>query len=395
MKYAIVIPDGAADVPLDELGGRTPLEVADKANIDWIAANGKCGTVRTIPEGLPCGSDVAIMSVFGYDPVETYTGRAPLEAAGRGLQIPDDQWIFRCNLVTIVEGHMQDNTAGHISDEEAHAIIKELNRVLGGQQAKFYPGIGYRHLMTYNRDVEVTTTPPHHILGKPISGHLPTGKGADHLRTLIKRSQEVLAENEINAIRCDLGENPATSIWLWGQGKTPQFAPFFERFGLRGAAVMAVDLVRGLAKLIGWDVIEVEGATGYVDTNYAGKGEAGVKALDYHDIVCVHVEATDEAGHSADPKAKVRAIREIDKHIVGPLLERLKKEGEEWRIMVLPDHPTPCTVRDHTSDPVPFTIAGKRIEAIVSDSFTEANAAASDLHIDHGCELMEFFLTVR
>jgi len=395
MKYAIIIPDGAADVPLDELDGATPLEAAQKPNTDWVANNGKCGTVQTIPMGMPCGSDVAILSVFGYDPTETYTGRAPLEAAAQGIQVGDDQYVFRCNLVTVVEGIMQDNTAGQISNEEAGAIIDDLNRILGGEGVKFYPGVGYRHLMILTTDAKAKTTPPHDLLGKPISDWLPKGKGAGRLRTLIKRSQDILAEHEINAVRRDLGESPATSIWLWGEGKMPSLRPFAERFALSGAAITAVDLVRGLAKLIGWEVVEVEGATGYLDTNYAGKGAAAVQALDTHDIVAVHIEATDEAGHAGDPKAKVHALEQIDSHIVGPVLHRLKAEGDDWRILILPDHPTPCTLRTHTPEAVPFAIAGKGVEAIVAEPLTEASAAASDLHITPGCELMEYFLTVR
>jgi 2,3-bisphosphoglycerate-independent phosphoglycerate mutase len=395
MKYAIIIPDGAADEPLDELDGKTPLEAAAIPNMDWITGHGKCGSVKNIPKSLPCGSDVAILSVFCYDPTECYTGRAPLEAAAQGLKISDDQTIFRCNLVTIVDGVMEDNTAGHISSEEAAAIIRELNRQLGGQNVQFYPGVGYRHLMTCKGDMAVRTTPPHDILGKPIAGAMPTGKGAPLLRTLMERSQQVLANHEINTVRRDLGENPASSIWLWGEGKMPTLKPFAERFGLSGAAITAVDLVRGLAKLIGWDVIEVEGATGYVQTNYAGKGAAAVAAIDSHDLVCVHIEAPDEAGHNADVKGKVYALEQIDKHIVGPVLERLKAEGSDWRILVLPDHPTPCAIRTHTAGAVPFAIAGKRIESVLATPFNETTAAASDLRIARGCELMEYFLTIR
>ena len=396
MKYAIIIPDGAADVPLDELGGKTPLAAARIPNMDWIAANGRCGTVRTIPRDLPCGSDVAILSVLGYDPRQCYTGRAPLEAAARGLQIGPDECVFRCNLVTVIDGIMEDYSAGHISTEEAGAIIDELNRLLSGPRVRFHRGVSYRHLMTLKDDVDVKTTAPHDILSKSVAEYLPTGRGADLLRTLIDRSIAVLADHDINTVRRDLGENPATQIWLWGQGKMPQLEQFADHYGLKGAAIAAVDLVRGLAKLIGWQWIEVEGATGYVDTNYVGKGLAAVKALDTYDLVCVHVEAPDEAGHNANVKGKVKAIEEIDKHIVGPVLERLKAEGDgNWRILVLPDHPTPCTVRTHTHDPVPFAIAGAQFAAVVNQPFTEEAAAASDLHVPKGCDLMEYFLTVR
>lgn len=395
MKYAIIIPDGAADLPLQELGGKTPLMAATTPNMDWIATHGKIGTVRTVPKGMPCGSDVAIMSVLGYDPRQYYTGRAPLEAAAQDLQVAPDEWIFRCNLVTIIDGIMEDYSAGHIRTEEARALIAELNRLLGGHTVKFFPGVSYRHLMTFKGNVNVQTTPPHDILGQLVETHLPTGDGADLLRTLMDSSRTVLGQHEINTVRKDLGENPATSIWLWGQGKMPQLPSFQSRFGIKGVAITAVDLVRGLSKLIGWERIEVAGATGYLDTNYAGKGQAAVAALDQYDLVCVHVEAPDEAGHNADAQGKVDSITQIDKHIVGPILQKLRSTGDDWRILVLPDHPTPVAARTHTPDAVPFAIAGKRIETIVGATFDEAAAAAADLHVDHGPELMEYFLTVR
>jgi 2,3-bisphosphoglycerate-independent phosphoglycerate mutase len=395
MKYAIIIPDGAADLPIDELGGKTPLEAADIPNMDWIASHGKSGTVRTVPKDMPPGSDVAILSVLGYDPRQYYTGRAPLEAAAQDLKVAPDEWIFRCNLVTIVDEAMEDYAAGHIKSEEAAALIAELNRQLGGPHVHFYPGVGYRHLMTFKGDCNVVTTPPHDITGKPIAGHLPTGSGADLLRTLTQRSWAILEGHEVNSVRRDLGENPANSIWLWGQGKMPELPSFIERFGVKGAAITAVDLVRGLAKLIGWECVPVSGATGYLDTNYAGKGQAAVEALNRFDLVVVHVEATDEAGHAANAAGKVQALTQIDKHIVGPVLERLKAEGDQWRILVLPDHPTPCSLRTHTAEPVPFAIAGRRIAAVVQEPFNESNARAGDLHVTRGHELMEFFLTVR
>ena len=395
MKYALIIPDGAADVPLADLGGKTPLQAANKPHMDWIATHGRLGTVRTVPRGLACGSDVAIMAVLGYDPRQYYTGRAPIEAAAQNLTVSADEWIFRCNLVTIVDGIMEDYSAGHITTEEAAAIIGEINRLLGGQNVKFYPGVSYRHLMTIKGNANVTTTPPHDILGKPVAQYLPTGDNADLLRTMIDRSQTILAEHEVNVVRRDLGENPATHIWLWGQGKMPHLPSFQSKFGVKGAAITAVDLVRGLAKLIGWPTIAVSGATGYLDTNYAGKGAAAVDAIDKYDLVVVHVEAPDECGHSADCAGKVRSIEQIDQHVVGPVLERLKKEGDDWRILVLPDHPTPCTIRTHTGDAVPYAMAGKRVESVVNGPFDEETAKTSDLHIDIGSELMEFFLTVR
>ena len=396
MKYAIIIPDGAADLPIEELENRTPLQAAKKPHMDWIARHGKCGSVRTVPAGMPCGSDVAILSLLGYDPRKHYTGRAPLEAAAQSLQVGPDEWIFRCNLVTIISGVMEDYSAGHISSEEAAVLIREIDRVLGGRTTHFHPGVSYRHLMTIAHPMAVKTTPPHDIIGKRVEQYLPSGEGSIQLRSMMERSVAVLGGHEVNTVRRDLAENPATHIWLWGEGKMPELPAFAQRFGIRGAAITAVDLVRGLSRLIGWDVIEVEGATGYVDTNFAGKGQAAVDALDHCDLVCVHVEATDEAGHNAAVADKVKALEQIDAHIVGPVLRKLQSFGDDWRILVMPDHPTPCKLRTHTGDPVPFAIAGLRVGGGVLDvPFTEESAATGDLHVEHGHELMEFFLTVR
>jgi 2,3-bisphosphoglycerate-independent phosphoglycerate mutase len=395
MKYAIIIPDGAADEPLDDLEGLTPLQAAATPHMDWIATTGRLGTVSNIPENLPAGSDVAILSVLGYDPTTCYTGRAPLEAAARDIPVTEKDWILRCNLVTIVDGVMQDYCAGHISTEEATAIIAMLQDTLEPTGVHLYPGVGYRHIATIHGELDVQTTPPHDILGQAIEKHLPRGDGSEILQAVMDRAHGMLAGHEINAVRHDLGEAPATDVWLWGQGKMPTLESFADRFGLRGAAITAVDLVRGISRLIGWDLIEVDGATGYVDTNYAGKGQAALSALDDHDLVLVHIEAPDEAGHNADLAGKVRAIKNIDEHIVGPILERFRASEEPWRIVVLPDHPTPISVRTHTRQPVPFALAGHRVEQVCGGLFCEDEAQRADLHIDRGCDLMEFFLTVR
>jgi len=395
MKYAIIVPDGAADEPLDELNGKTPLEVARTPNLNWIAQQGRVGTVCNIPEGMPAGSDVAILSLLGYSPTEFYTGRAPLEAAAQGLKVSPQAWIFRCNLVTIIDGIMEDHSAGHITTEEGRSIIAKLQAALDSDGVHFYPGVSYRHLTTIEADLDVRTTPPHDILGQKAKDFLPAGKGATRLLKLMDAGAGLLAEEEINAVRRELGENPATNIWLWGEGKMPQLPSFAERFGVKGAAITAVDLVRGLAKLIGWDVIDVPGATGLVDTNYEGKAAAAGQALDTHDIVLVHLEGPDEAGHNADAKGKILGLERMDEKVVAPILQRLQAEGDEWRILVLPDHPTPCRLRTHTPDAVPFAIAGKRMLHVFSNPFTEAGAREGDLHIDTGASLMEFFLTVR
>jgi len=394
MKYAIIIPDGAADTPIEGLGGRTPLAAAEKPTIDAVARAGKIGTVCNIPPSMPPGSDVAILSLLGYDPTQYYTGRGPLEAAARGLEVGPDEWVFRCNFVTIVDGVMQDHAAGHISTAEATRLIDEINDKLATDGMRFHPGVGYRHLMTLAAEMDVTTTPPHDILGRPAEPHLPSGAGADLLLSITRRSGAILAEHEINAVRRDLGENVASSIWLWGQGKMPSLDDFTERFGLSAAVITAVDLVRGIAALTGMTCIDVPGATGYVDTDYAGKGAAAVAALDTHDLVIVHVEAPDECGHNNEPELKTRAIEQIDRHIVAPILERLEGEGEHWRILICPDHPTPCALRTHTADPVPFVIAGENVKHVLTVPFEEQTAADSDLHVTFGHEMMEYFLKV-
>ena len=290
---------------------------------------------------------------------------------------------------------MEDHSAGQISTQEAGSIIQKLQELVGGADVNFYRGVGYRHLMTIAANLKVKTTPPHDILGQSALSHLPTGKGARQLRKIMERGQTILAESEINAVRRDMGENLATDIWLWGEGKTPTLTPFVDRFGVRCAVVTAVDLLRGLSKLIGWDVLDVEGATGLIDTNYTGKAAAAVKALDEHDLVLVHLEGTDEAGHDADAKGKVLGLERIDQHIVAPVLQRLKAEDQDWRILILPDHPTPCRLRTHTDLPVPFAIAGKGMEPVISGPFCETTAEQSDLHVPKGSNLMEYFLTVR
>ncbi|MDD4889268.1 MAG: cofactor-independent phosphoglycerate mutase [Phycisphaerae bacterium] len=399
MKSAIIIMDGAADLPLDELEGKTPLQAANIPNCNRLARSGKVGTTRNIPKGMPLGSDVAILSVLGYDPKKNYPGRAPLEAAAQGIELGPNDWVFRCNFVTVIDGVMEDYSAGHISSAEAKALIDELARQLGGAKVQFFPGVSYRHLVVFRdcrEPMSATTVPPHDLLAQPIAGSEPRGPGSDVLKTLMNRATDVLANHEINRVRRDLGENPATAIWLWGQGQQPQLTSFQERFGVRGCAITAVDLVRGIAKLIGWPVIEVPGATGYLDTNYAGKGAAAIEALDHYDLVLVHVEAPDEAGHNANVRGKIEAIEAIDANIVGPLADKLASfQTSGWRILVLPDHPTPIRTRSHTDEPVPWLLAGSGIAAVISLPFDEASAARSDLNISRGCDLMEYFLKER
>jgi len=397
MKYALILPDGAADDPVEELDGRTPLEAAETPGMDWIATNGRQGTMQTIPESLPADSGVATLSVLGYDPVRWYPGRAPLEAAAQKIRLGPKDLVFRCNLVSIVDDRMADFTAGHIGQEEAERLIDELNDQLGSEDVVFHAGISYRHLMVMRGagGSKVRCTPPHDIPGERVERYLPRGRGSKSVKELIRQSREILADHEVNRVRGDLGENPASSIWLWGQGGRPKIKRFADVYGVQVAAVGAVDIFRGLAVLMGWRFIAVEGATGYIDTNYAGKGAAAVAALDEHDLVVVHVEAPDEAGHSGDPAAKVAAIEQVDRHVVGPVLEKLRSFGDDWRIWVASDHPTPVATGIHTTDPPPFCLAGKDIVSVLRRPFSEANAAVSDFHAPRGHELMEFFLKVR
>lgn len=394
MKYAIIIPDGAADEPLAELAGRTPLEAARKPAMDWIAEHGRQGTARTVPEGFESGSDVAIMSLLGYDPRQFHTGRAPLEAAAQAIPLGPTDWVFRCNLVTVVDGIMKDHSAGGISNAEAQRLLTDLKRSLQLAGFEFYPGVSYRNLLVYRgaQEFDLTTKPPHEIPDEPISKWLPRGRGSQVLLSIMDRSRELFANHDINTVRRQTGLNPATQVWLWGQGHAPQMPKFVERFGVaRGCMITGVDLLRGLAALLGWDVHEVPGMTSFHDTDYAAQGRATAQMLDSYDLVVSHVEAPDEASHQADFKTKVESIEAIDKHIVAPVLEKLKT-FPQWRILVMPDHPTNIATRKHGMAPPLLEIAGTGVRPNVSAPWGETNARAADLHIKEGFELMEYFL---
>jgi 2,3-bisphosphoglycerate-independent phosphoglycerate mutase len=394
MKYAIIIPDGAADEPLKELNGKTPLEAAHTPNMDRIAMEGRIGLARTVPEGFESGSDVATMCLLGYDPGKYHTGRAPLEAAAQNIPLSPTDWVFRCNLVTVVDGIMKDHSAGGISDAEAQRLIRELERASRIPGFEFYTGVSYRNLLVYrgSEDFDVTTKPPHEIPEERAEKYLPRGKGSELLRQIIDLSRERFENHEINQVRRQTGHNPATQVWLWGQGHAPNLPKFQDRFGVkRGCMITGVDLLRGIANLMGWENLTVEGMTSFHDTNYKGQGEATAAALDDYDIVLSHVEAPDEASHQADWKTKVEAIEHIDKYVVAPVLEKIRKYPE-WRIMVLPDHPTNIATRKHGYAPTPFAMAGTRVKSLVKAPYSEKSAAASDLKIERGHELMEYFL---
>jgi 2,3-bisphosphoglycerate-independent phosphoglycerate mutase len=401
MKYAIVIPDGCADEPQDSLGGRTPLQAAHTPNMDRIARTGFVGRSNNVPASLTPASDVATLSLFGYDPLQVYTGRAPLETAAMGIPLGPDDWAIRCNLVTVDNEEMRDFTAGHIGNEEGKALIAAVQQALGGPvpggRLEFHPGVSYRNILVYRGQGaapfggETKTQPPHDIPDRPIADYLPKGPGGDLLRELMRRSREIFREHPVNQARRAAGKRPATQIWLWGQGRAPSLRPFREVYGKQGAILSAVDLVRGVGVLLGWTRIDVPGATGYLDTDYAAKGRYGVAALKDHDLVCVHVEAPDEASHEGKADEKVKALEQIDRHIVGPLLEALPTYGD-WRILVSPDHRTPLRTRAHAHGAVPFTIAGTGIAAKGQASYDEAVAAASNVAYDKGHELMRHFL---
>ena len=396
-KYAIVIMDGAADEPLAELDGQTVLQRAHIPNTDWISSNGQLGMVNNVPGGMPPGSDVALMSVLGYDPKKFYTGRAPLEAAAKNIKTETTDWILRCNLVTVADEIMLDYSAGHIDSIEAAKLINDINQKLGNEQISFYPGVGYRHLMVHKGGpFDMELAPPHDIMDEPIAKYLPKGKKGKELCEIMADAAEILDKHEVNKVRRDLGENPATNIWLWGQGHKPTIEAFKKKFGISAAVITAVDLLRGLGTLMGMDLIEVEGANGYLDTNYAGKGQAAITAIEQNELVVVHIEAPDEAGHGAMVQGKIEAIERIDAEIVGPLLKHMQKQ-KDWRIMVLPDHPTPIRLRTHTSEAVPVAIAGAGIKTTANkpQTYNEQNAAQSGFKINKGHELMEYFLKVK
>jgi len=396
MKYIIIVPDGAADHPLEALGGKTPLEVADIPYMNLLAKEGVLGRVKTIPKGFIPSSDVANLSLLGYDPNRYYSGRGPLEAANLGVSLGEEDLAFRCNLITEGEGKLFDYSAGHITDKEAKILIEEIDKNLGKEGVEFYFGTSYRNLMVIRGAKKLGLGKlkyhaPHDIMGKQISRYLPKGKNSNRIVELMNRSKEILKLQEINKVRIDLGESPANMIWLWGCGGIPTMPSFKQQFEISGAVISAVDLIKGIGKIIGLRVLDVEGANGYYDTNYLGKARAAPEALASHDFVFVHIEATDEAGHNQDLRMKIACLERIDKMIVGTIYEELK--GQDFRILVTPDHPTPIAKRTHTDEPVPFLISGSGIEADDFQSYCEVQAQSSSLYFDSGESLMKHFLT--
>ncbi len=393
MKFCIIIPDGMADYRLEKLGGRTPLETARTPNLDYIASNGLLGLVNTVPKGFTPGSDIACLSVLGYDPKVYYTGRAPLEAASLGIKLREKYWAVRCNLITANDDILEDFSASHISDNEARSIITILNERLGNDTIRFHAGKSYRNIMIYNGNIklEADCTPPHDIMGKSIKSNLPRGRGSEILIDLMKSSYHILLNHDVNKVRIDLGENPANMIWLWGQGQRPVIPSFKELYGISGAVITGVDLLRGIAIYLGWDIIDVPGATAYFNTDYKAKAQYAIKAIETHDMVLIHIEAPDEAGHEGNIHEKIRAIENIDREIIGPVYNELK-EYNEFRILILPDHYTPIKEKTHTTEPVPFTIFGTNSNEKSKLSFTESNANKTGVKVKEGHKLMKHFI---
>ena len=397
MKYIVIVPDGAADYPIEELGNKTPLEAAHTPNMDYLAQNGYVGLVQTIPDKMKPGSDVGNLSVLGYDPAKYFSGRAPLEAANLNVALAENEIAFRCNLITATDNKMEDYSAGHISTEEASKLIDTLNAEIGEASARFVTGKSYRHLCILKvrnpeEFIKIKCIPPHDISGKNIRKYLPKGVGAQLLLKLMESSKTILGNHPVNNVRIDLKENPANMIWLWGQGMKCELPPFKEKYGVDGSIISAVDLVNGIGKIAGLKVIAVPGITGYYDTNYLGKAQYAIESLKTKDFVFIHIEGPDEAGHNGDFQAKIYCLEHIDREIVGTILNHFD-ETDDVRILVLPDHPTPVSLRTHTSELIPFVMYGKRIPSDDSQEYSEAAAQKNGLKFKNCEQLMEEFIT--
>lgn len=400
MKYVLIIPDGVADEGQPSLNGLTPLQAANVPNMDAVATAGIIGRTDNVPASMPSGSDVGTMTLFGYDTLKYHTGRAPIEAAAQGIELNPGDWAVRCNLVTVQDEKMVSFTSGQYPTEAGHALIKLLQQdQCGDSHWKYVAGVSYRNLLLYRAaggtaplSKDTTSTPPHDITDQDITAHLPAGPGADELKQLMLRSRELFAKADVNLDRATNAEHPATQTWLWGMGERPNLPLFKDKFGVNGAVITAVDLLRGMGRLIGWDVVDVEGATGYLDTDYAAKGQAAIETLKQDDIdfVVVHVEATDEASHEGDVKEKLKAVENIDRHIVKPVHDWLKSQGD-YRILISPDHPTYLRTKTHSHGDCPFAMCGTGLSANSGVTYDEVAAAASDVGLPEGHLLMDLF----
>ncbi len=401
MKYIVLIGDGMADRPIDELRGLTPLKKASTPNMDKLAQKGILGKVRTIPEGFHPGSDVANLSILGYDPAKYYTGRAPLEAASIGVKLDENDVAYRCNLVTLkfdknkTHAVMDDYSSGHITTEEARELIKAVKSGLEDGDIVFYPGVSYRHLMVWkNGSLDIECAPPHDILEREITDYLPVGERDSVLRELMRKSVDILDGHPVNKERLKNGKKPANSIWLWGHGKKPQMPTYKEKYGVKGALISAVDLTKGLGIYAGFEILKVPGVTGWLDTNYSGKAEYALNALKDTDFIYIHVESPDEAGHSGNYRDKIKAIEDFDCLVVGPVMKGLKERFKNYRVLLMPDHATPIKVRTHTDEPVPFVIYDSRNEkknkgVTYDESITERKDI---MVVNEGYRLMDYFI---
>lgn len=400
MKYIVVLGDGMADYQVDEFGGKTILEVADKPNMDYMAEHGELGLVRTVLDGMKPGSDVANLSVMGYDTTKCYSGRSPLEAASIGVVLKDNDVTFRTNLVTLSDEEnyedkvMLDYSAGEITTEEAHELIVAVEKELHTDLIHYYGGVSYRHLLVWEGgSTNVKLTPPHDISDRKITDYLPEGDGADKLLEMMKKSEKILREHPVNKKRVAEGKNPATSIWVWGEGTKPQLENFEKLYGVKASVISAVDLIKGIAICAGMESIDVEGANGNYNTNFDGKAKAALDAITGDsDFVYVHLEGPDECGHQGDAQKKKLAVERIDEKVIGFLREKLSELGIEYKMMILPDHPTPIKLKTHVSDPVPYIIYNSADEKSGGSVYTEENAEKTGIYIDKGHELMKHFL---
>ncbi len=401
MKYLVVLCDGMADYPVEELGNKTPLEAADTPNMDALAKTAQVGLIKTVADGLKPGSDVANLSVLGYDPMECYTGRSPLEAGSIGIDMKDTDVSLRCNLVTLSdEANYEDKTildycADDISTEEAEILVNYLGEKLNNDEFRFYSGVSYRHCLIWNNgtlDIG-TLTPPHDITGKPIKEYVPKHPNAAKLYDLMKKSYDLLKDHPVNKAREEKGLRPANSIWLWGEGVRANLINFKEKFGVKASMVSAVDLLKGIGKFSGMNVVEVEGATGYIDTNFEGKAQAAIDEFkNGQDFVYIHVEAPDECGHRHEIENKPKAIEYIDKLILNPVNAYLKGTGEDYKILITPDHATPLALKTHTNDPVPFMIYCSNKPQNGVEHFNENTAKETGLYVETGHSLMNKFI---
>ncbi|HEY3320044.1 MAG TPA: cofactor-independent phosphoglycerate mutase [Planctomycetota bacterium] len=393
MKYVVVCPDGAADWPISSLGNKTPLEAAKLPNLARAAAEGVVGRAMHIPDGMDNGSDTCCMSLLGFDPAKYHSGRAPLEAKSLGVELAPDDLAVRCNTVTIEDDVMVDFTAGHIKTDESAQLIKELESNFGRDGLHFYPGVSYRHLVVLRRTepLQAQCTPPHNITGRKIDSYLPQGADASVLLELMENSKPIFERHAVNKARVKAGDSPATQIWLWGHGRRPSLPLFKDSYGVSGAIISAVDLLRSLAMYLGLEVVKVPGITGYVDTDYEAKGRYALDALDRNDLVFVHVEAPDECGHQGDTAGKVKSLERIDEAIIGPILDCERAKSGGLRLLVCPDHPTPIAIKTHSTEPSPFVAWGPGL-ASNGLHYNEAQARLSKVSLKHGHELMGCFL---